>query len=226
MVRVCVPIASVVTVLPCISRSFSSSGNAFISQSLSRMGSWASTKPAITSIAFRTIGVLKPFTFSMDPRSAFPSITSWIPFVLTVSPIHSMNSSANSSPSIPDRRRHAVDGEAMPFFNGRYFRNSTKCFLHHLRLLRMVILPTGKPHTIYLRSHLRTGTNIGMDKSRFTGTGFILLFYISTSTEYIKPSPESPQQHTSTFPSIVPSTFYCPPSQSARILHTAGSSST
>ncbi len=182
MICVCVPMASVVTVLPRMSRSSSSSGIALISQSLSRIGNCASTRPVTASTAFRTIGARKSFTFSMAARSAFPSIARWIPFVLTISPIHSMNSSANSSSSIPDRRRHAVDGEAMPFFNGRYFLNSFRCFLHHLRLLRMVVLPARKPHTMHTSTsawsclvflpHLGSGTALIYSRSGFVRNPF------------------------------------------------------
>ena len=177
MICVWVPIASVVTILSWISSSFNSPGIALISQSLFFRGICATTSPVAASTAFRTIGARKFFTFSMAARSAFPSTARWIPFVLTISPAHSMNSSANSSPSVPDRSRHAVDGEAMPFFNGRYSLSSSRCFSHHLRLLRMVVLPARKPATRHtstsawscfvLRPHLGSGTALIYSTSGF-----------------------------------------------------------
>ena len=188
MICVCVPMASVVTVLPFMPSSFSSSGIALISQSLFWIGICASTSPVAASIAFNTIGALKSFTFSMEARNAFPSIEIWIPSVLTISPIHSMNSSANNSSSSLDRIRHAVEGDAIPFFNGRYSLSSSKCFLHHFKLLRMVVLPTRKPtirHTntsawpcFVSRPHLGSGTAFiysksGLDQNPFSAHGKI-----------------------------------------------------
>ena len=141
------------------------------------MGICATTTPVTASIAFRTIGARKSFTFFIAARSAFPSTARRIPFVLTISPVHSINFSANSSASIPDRSRHAVDGEAIPFFNGRYSLNSSKCFLHHLRLLRIVVLPARKPATRHtstspwscfvFQPHLGSGTAFICSRSGF-----------------------------------------------------------
>ena len=168
MISVCVPIASVVTTLPEISSSFSNSGIALISHSLFCIGIWAITSPVTASIAFRTIGALKSFTFSIAALRAFPSIARCIPLVSTISPIHSMNSRANSSSSSPDSSLLTVDGEAIPFFNGMCFLNSPTCRLHHFRLLRIVVFPARKPHTRHtstsawscfiFRSHLGSGT--------------------------------------------------------------------
>ncbi len=182
MICVWVPTASAVTTLPLISNSFNNSGIALISQSLFFMGICAATSPVAASTAFRIIGARKSFTFSIPARSAFPSTARWIPFVSMISPIHSMNSSANSSSSIPDRRRHAVDGEAMPFFNGRYSLNSSKCFLHHFRLRRMVVLPARKPATRHTSTsawscfvslpHLGSGTALIYSTSGFVRNPF------------------------------------------------------
>ena len=146
------------------------------------MGSCASTNPVAASIAFNTIGALKFFTFSIAARSAFPSMDIWIPFVHRISPIHSMNSSANSSTSVPDRIRQAVDSEAMPFFNGRYSLNSSRCFLHHFKLLRMVVRPARKPmirHTntsawscFVSRPHRGSGTAFMYSNSGFVRNPF------------------------------------------------------
>ncbi len=178
MICVWVPTASVVTVLPFISSSSNSSGIALNAQSLFFMGICATTTPVTASTAFRTIGFRKSFTFSIAARSAFPSTARWLPFVLTISPIHSINSSANSSSSIPDRRRHAMDGEAMPFFDGRYPLNSSKCFLHHLRLLRIVVFPARKPAT----RHTRTSPWSCLDCFHCDSGRNHLLYYYNIST--------------------------------------------
>ena len=122
------------------------------------------------------------FPFSIEARNAFPSTARWIPSVLTISPIHSINSSANSSSSIPDRSRHTVDGEAMPFFHGRYFLSSSRCFLHHLRLLRIVVFPARKPATRHTSTsawscfvflpHLGSGTVLIYSSSGFVRNPF------------------------------------------------------
>ena len=149
MIAVCVPIASIVTVLPFISRSFNNSGITAISFVFASTGSCASINPRTVSTTFSSIGVAAPFVFSVAPRSPFPSIARCVFFESTISPIHSIKAYKANSSSMPHSIRVMVEGEAIPCFNSICFCSSSRWFLHHLRLLRIVVRPQRNPRVTH-----------------------------------------------------------------------------
>ena len=80
--------------------SFSSFGMAVISFSFSAIGSCAITRAVAVSIAFSIYGVFLFLIFSVLPRSAFPSIAMFIPFVFRIPVIHSINARQKISSSM------------------------------------------------------------------------------------------------------------------------------
>ena len=145
MLAVCVPIASIVMILPLISRRFNNSGIIAISFVFESTGSCAGSNPRTVSTTFKIIGVAAHFVFSVAPQSAFPSIARWVFFESTISPIHSIKAHKANSSSIPLSIRLIVEGEAIPYFNSICFRSHSRLFLHQLRLLRIVVLPQRNP---------------------------------------------------------------------------------
>lgn len=115
------PIASMVTVLPVISRISSSFGIAVISFVFSGIGICAITRLVAASMAFKMYGAFLSFIFSVAALSAFPSITICIPLILKILPIQSVNARDSSSSSIPQAILENVESDGMPFFNVRYF---------------------------------------------------------------------------------------------------------
>ena len=149
MIAVCVPTASIVTMLPLISRSFNNSGIAVISFVFESTGSCASINPRTVSTTFSSIGVVSPFVFSVAPHNAFPSIARWVFLDSTISPIHSIKAYKANSSSMPFNIRVIVEGEAIPYFKFICFRSSSKWVLHHFRLLRIVVRPQRNPRVTH-----------------------------------------------------------------------------
>ena len=80
---------------------------------------YATEKKETVSITFSIYGVFLFLIFSVLPRSAFPSIAMFIPFVFRIPVIHSINARQKISSSMFPRILDTVAGDAIPFSSSR-----------------------------------------------------------------------------------------------------------
>ena len=146
------PIASIVTVLPVMSRISSSFGIAPISFVFSGIGICAATRLVAASRAFKIYGAFLSLIFSAAALSAFPSITICIPFVPKIFPIQSVNARASSSSSTPQAVLENVESESMPFFRARCFFSFSWFLSAHFTMRRREGFPARKSRTISSRT--------------------------------------------------------------------------